>query len=90
MQSKTNTALQTDSKFFKYIASTEHYCVVVLVVDRGEAELKASSEVNMDEQGALEQVGRAGHNQASVGYSSPMCVLYTRLILVHSRMVLLL
>ena len=60
------------------------------MVDRGEAELKASSEVNMDEQGALEQVGRAGHNQASVGYSSPMCVLYTRLILVHSRMVLLL
>ena len=72
MQSKTNTALQTDSKFFK-THCTEHYCVVVLVVDRGEAELKASSEVNMDEQGALEQVGRAGHNQASVGYSSP-CV----------------
>ena len=43
------------------------------MVDRGEAELKASSEVNMDEQSALEQVGRAGHNQASVGYSSP-CV----------------
>ena len=70
MQSKTNTALQTDSKFFK-THCTEHYCVEVLVVDRGEAELKASSEVNMDEQGALEQVGRAGHNQASVGYSSP-------------------
>ena len=72
MQSKTNSALQTDSKLFKPHC-TEHYCVVVLVVDRGEAELKASSEVNMDEQGALEQVGRAGHNQASVGYSSP-CV----------------
>ena len=75
MQSKTNTALQTASKFFKTPCS-EHYCVV-LVVDRGEAELKASSEVNMDEQGALEQVGRAGHNQASVGYSSP-CVYCTQ------------
>ena len=74
MQSKTNTALQTDSKFFK-AQCTEYYCVV-LVVDRGEAELKASSEVNMDEQSALEQVGRAGHNQASVGYSSP-CVYCT-------------
>ena len=72
MQSKTNTALQNNSKFFKTHCS-EHYCVVVLVLDRGEAELKASSEVNMDEQGALEQVGRAGHSQASVGYSSP-CV----------------
>ena len=87
MQSKTNTALQTDSKLFK-TPCTEHYCVV-LVVDRGEAGLKASSEVNMDEQGALEQVGRAGHNQASLGILFPMCILYTRLIL-HSRMVLLL
>ena len=75
LQSKTNTALQTDSKFFRAPCYV-YYCVVVLVVDRGEAELKASSEVNMDEQGALEQVGRAGHNQASVGYSSP-CVYCT-------------
>ena len=78
MQSKTNTALQTASKFFKTHCSG-YYCAVVLVVDRGEAELKASSEVNMDEQSALEQVGRAGHNQASVGYSSP-CVYCTHTV----------
>ena len=60
------------------------------MLDRGEAELKASSEVNMDEQGALEQVGRAGHNQASVGYSSPCVYIVHVRFRLHSRMVLLL
>ena len=77
MQSKTNTALQTDSKFFKYIASTEHYCVVVLVVDRGggRAEGQLRGEYGW---AGRSRAGRQGRAQPGFsGILFPMCVLYT-------------
>ena len=77
MQSKTNTALQTDSKFFKYIASTEHYCVVVLVVDRGggRAEGQLRGEYGW---AGRSRAGRQG--RAQPGFSG---ILFPHVCIVH-------
>ena len=90
MQSKTNTALQNNSKFFEI--HCEHWALLCCSTGGGQGGGRAEGQLRGEYGWAgRSRAGRQGRAQPGFsGILFPMCILYTLFRLVHLRMVLLL